>query len=133
MLLYEVKGAHAVLRASEDKCTFGRGEEHPGEVGCLRPVNTGGFKQFREVRDPDLEDLLAAARAVSDSPLTVTPAVAQPAANSLLVSTPRHRLMNPVTMPATSEPRSARSGTRASVAMYSMAAPTISSFPPGKW
>jgi hypothetical protein len=35
LLLHEVKGAHAVLRASEDECTFGRGEEHPGEVGRL--------------------------------------------------------------------------------------------------
>src|SRR6478672_6634397 len=57
LLLHEVKGAHAVLRASEDECAFDRGEEHPGEVGRLRPVNASGFKQFGEVRDPDLEDL----------------------------------------------------------------------------
>ena len=56
LLLDEVKGAHAVLGAGEDKRAFGRGEEHPGEVGRLRPANAGGFKQFREVRDLELED-----------------------------------------------------------------------------
>ena len=57
LLLYQVKGAHAVLGAGEDEGAFGRSEEHPGEVDRLRPVNAGGFKQFCEVRDPDLEDL----------------------------------------------------------------------------
>jgi hypothetical protein len=36
LLLHEVKGAHAVFRASEDECIFGRGEEHPREVRRLR-------------------------------------------------------------------------------------------------
>src|SRR5260370_19940407 len=57
LLLHEVKGAHAAFRPSEDERAFGRGEEHPCEVGRLRLVNAGGFGQFRKVRDPDLEDL----------------------------------------------------------------------------
>jgi len=57
LLFHEVERPHAVFRASEDECSFGRGEEHPREVGRFRLVNASGFKQFGEVLNPDLEEL----------------------------------------------------------------------------
>jgi hypothetical protein len=74
LLLDEVKGSHAVFRASEDECAFGRGEEHPCEVGRLRRVNAGAFEPSVRSAIQTSKTFLAAALTVSDSPLTVTPA-----------------------------------------------------------